>query len=73
MMLYDQEQKRAGIATSFMYSPVLQRHVGISRLRGDLAHVGATVKVELTINHRYNLVDAEVTRIPFFNPPRKTA
>jgi aminomethyltransferase len=72
-MLYDQEQRRAGFASSFMYSPILQRHIGISRLRGDLAHPGASVKIELTINHQYNLVDAEVTRLPFFNPSRKTA
>ena len=31
------------------------------------------VNLEVTINHRYHTVAAEVTRPPLFNPPRKTA
>ena len=56
-----------------MYSPMLQRHIAMARVRPDLATRGTRVDFELTINHQYETVVAEVTRLPFFNPPRKTA
>jgi aminomethyltransferase len=72
-MLYDDDGERVGYATSLMYSPVLQRHIAMARVRPDLGAPGSRVNVELTINHEYVTVAAEVTRLPFFNPPRKTA
>lgn len=73
MMLYDHKHRRVGYATSFMYSPVLQRHVGIARVRPKLARPGTRVDLEVTINHRYEMVGAEVARLPLYNPARKTA
>lgn len=73
MMLYDDEGQRVGYATSFMYSPVLQRHIALARIRPDLADVGRTVNLEFTINHRYVQVAAEVARNPMFRPARKLA
>jgi aminomethyltransferase len=64
---------RVGYATSLMYSPVLQRHIAIARVRPDLAAVGSRVNLELTIDHEYHTVAAEVARLPLFNPKRKTA
>ena len=72
-MLYDDEGNRVGYATSLMYSPMLQRHIALARVRPDLAKVGSRVNLELTINHQYETVAADVARLPFFNPPRKTA
>jgi aminomethyltransferase len=72
-MLYDGDGERVGYATSLMYSPMLQRHIAMARVRPDLAARGTRVDFELTINHQYETVVAEVTRLPFFNPPRKTA
>ena len=73
MMLYDADANRVGYTTSFMYSPMLQRHIAMARVRPDLARVGSRVLLEVTINHRYHTVAAEVARPPLFNPPRKTA
>lgn len=73
MMLYDDEIERIGYTPSFVYSPVLQRHIGIARLRPEYAKVGTKVSLEVTIDHRYEVVDSHVTRLPFYNPPRKTA
>jgi aminomethyltransferase len=73
MMLYDSDANRVGYTTSFMYSPMLQRHIAMARVRPDLASVGSKVHLELTINHRYHTVAAEVARPPLFNPSRKTA
>jgi glycine cleavage system T protein (aminomethyltransferase) len=70
-MLY-RDGKRVGYATSLMYSPVLQRHIGMARVRPEAATLGSSVDVELTINHEYQTVPAEVARLPLFNPERKT-
>ena len=72
-MLYDEAGERVGYATSLMYSPVLQRHIALARVRPDLGVVGSRVQLELTINHAYRTVAAEVAKLPLFNPPRKTA
>jgi aminomethyltransferase len=65
--------RRAGYATSLMYSPVLQKHIAIARIRPDLAAAGTRVFVELTIDHEYRTVAADVAKLPLFNPERKTA
>ena len=72
-MLYDDSGERAGYATSLMYSPMLQRYLGIARVKPEHAAAGAVVHVEQTVNHEYLTVPAEVTTLPFFNPERKLA
>ena len=72
-MLYDDDGNRVGYATSLMYSPVLQRHIAMARVQPRLAAPGSRVNVELTINHHYETVAADVARLPLFNPTRKTA
>ncbi len=72
-MLYDDDGERIGYATSLMYSPVLQRHIAIAKVRPDLAVPGTNVNLEVTINHHYETVRAAVSRLPHFNPERKTA
>jgi len=73
MMVYDDNVERVGYATSFMYSPQLQRHIALARVRPDLAVPGTHVNLEFTIDHRYQQVGAHVARTPLFNPDRKTA
>lgn len=73
MMLYDDDGVRVGFTTSFMYSPVLQRHIAMARVRPDLGAIGTRVNLEVTINHQYQNVAADVARAPLFNPARKTA
>lgn len=72
-MLYDDDGRRIGYATSLMYSPMLQRHIAIARVQPELAAAGSRVNLELTINHEYQTVGADVARLPLFNPERKTA
>ena len=72
-MLYDDSGNRVGYATSLMYSPALQRHIAMARVQPGLAAPGSRVNVELTINHHYETVAADVARLPLFNPTRKTA
>ncbi|MDX6296340.1 MAG: aminomethyltransferase [Nocardioidaceae bacterium] len=72
-MLYDDAGVHGGYATSFMYSPVLQRHIGLARVRPDLAQPETTVHLELAVNHHNTTVLARTARLPLFNPKRKTA
>ncbi len=64
---------QVGYVTSSMYSPVLQRHIGLARVRPDLAAPGTEVHMELALNHSNTTVLARTARAPLFNPPRKTA
>ncbi|HEU5037777.1 MAG TPA: aminomethyltransferase family protein [Nocardioides sp.] len=73
VMLRDAEGGEVGHATAFMYSPVLQRHIGMGRVRPELAAPGTTVHVERTLNHHTVTVPARTARLPLFNPARKTA
>lgn len=73
MMLYDSGPERIGYTPSFVYSPLLQRHIGIARISPQHSQPGTRVGLEVTIDHRHEVVAAEVTRLPFFNPTRKTA
>jgi aminomethyltransferase len=72
-MVYDDDRSRVGYATSIMYSPVLQRHIALARVRPDLARPGTRVFLEFTVDHRYQQVAAHVARLPLYNPDRKTA
>lgn len=79
MMLFDGDTgasdglRRVGHTTSFMWSPVLQRHIGMARVEPRLAAPGSDVRVEITIDHRYHTVAARTAKAPLFDPPRKTA
>ena len=64
---------QVGYVTSSMYSPVLQRHIGLARVRPDLAAPGTEVHMELALNHSNTTVLARTTKLPLFNPARKTA
>ena len=71
--VYDDELNQLGYATSQMYSPMLQRHIALARVPLDRATPGSRVKLELAVSHRYEYFDAHVTRLPLFNPQRRTA
>ena len=73
MFVYDGEGHQVGYATSFMYSPILQRHIAIARVRPELAAAGTPVRLEMDVNHRYEYVTAQTVRLPLYNPSRKTA
>jgi len=64
-------QSEVGYCTSFVYSPVLQQHIGIARVRPDLAPVGTALRLELAIAHHNTTVRVTTTPMPFFDPPRK--
>ena len=71
-VLYKKDGARAGFATSFMYSPMMQSHIAIAQVVPELASVGSEVDFEVTIDHELHYIKAVVTRMPFYDPPRKS-
>jgi len=71
--VYDDHGSQVGYATSLMYSPMLQRHIALARVPLELSTAGSRVKLELPVNHRYEYFDAAVSRLPLYNPDRRTA
>ncbi len=72
-MLYDDQKNEIGYCTSFVYSPVLQRHIGLARVRPDLAKAGSPLRLEIALLHHNTTVGVHTTKLPFFNPERKTS
>jgi aminomethyltransferase len=64
---------QVGYVTSFFYSPVLQRHIGLARVRPQHAEPGTEVHMEIALNHANTTVRARTAKLPLFNPSRKTA
>jgi aminomethyltransferase len=73
MYVYDDDGAQVGYATSFMYSPVLQRHIAIARVPLAAATPGTRLNLEIPVSHHYVHVTAETARTPLYNPARKTA
>jgi aminomethyltransferase len=71
--VYDAAGTQVGYTTSSMYSPMLQRHIALTRVRPELAAPGTAVRLELDVNHRYEYIAARTARLPLYNPARKTA
>ena len=72
-ILYDGQGQTVGFATSFMYSPMVQRHIAMAQVIPELAAVGSEVKYEVTIDHGLQYVSAAVVEMPFYDPPHRTA
>jgi aminomethyltransferase len=71
--IYDDDLRQLGYATSLMYSPMLQSHIALARVPLSLTAPGSRVKLELAVSHKYEYFDAHVTRLPLYNPDRRTA
>ena len=71
--VYDDDMTQVGYATSYMYSPVLQRHIALVRVRPELAAPGTEIRLEVDVNHKYEYVRARTARNPLYHPARKTA
>ena len=66
-------QTQVGKATSTTWSPVLKKMISLASVRSDEAAIGNVLKAEVTVEGVRHTVDAKVAKVPFFNPPRKTA
>ncbi len=64
---------QVGKATSTTWSPTLKKMIALASVGAANAELGTRLQVELTIEAVRYKVGANAVKLPFFNPPRKTA
>jgi glycine cleavage system T protein (aminomethyltransferase) len=62
-----------GKATSTTWSPTLKKMIALATIRSGHNAIGTRLEMEYTVEAVRHRVPASVVKIPFFNPPRKTA
>jgi aminomethyltransferase len=65
--------RQVGYATSGCWSPLLKKSLALAHLRAPHFQPGTAVRMEVTVEHRRELADAVVQKLPFFDPERKKA
>ena len=65
--------KQIGYATSGTWSPILKKYIALAHVRAPHFQDGTTVEMEMTVEHHHKRAAAKVTKLPFFDPPRKRA
>lgn len=65
--------RQVGKATSTTWSPVLKKLIALASIETAHARNGNTLQMEITIEAVRQKATAKVVKLPFFNPPRKTA
>src|SRR5689334_1136057 len=63
----------AGKATSTTWSPTLKKMIALATIRAGHNAPGTKLEMEYTVEAVRHRVPATVVKLPFFNPPRKTA
>jgi aminomethyltransferase len=65
--------KQVGKATSTTWSPLLKKMIALASVKTECAPLGTKLQLELTVEAVRRQVTATVVKLPFYNPPRKTA
>jgi aminomethyltransferase len=66
-------EKQVGKATSTTWSPVLKKMIALASIETSHSKMGTRLQMEITIEAIRQKVTAKIVKMPFFNPPRKTA
>jgi aminomethyltransferase len=64
---------QVGYATSGCWSPLLKKYLALAHLQSPHYKEGNRLELEITVEHRRQRADAVVTKLPFYDPPRKRA
>jgi aminomethyltransferase len=67
-----QGSKQVGKATTTTWSPILKKMIALASIETAHAQPGTKLQMEITIEAVRQKVSANVVKIPFFNPERKT-
>ncbi len=67
------EGQQVGKATSTTWSPTLKKMIALATVARGASAVGTRLEMEVTVEAVRHRVPATVVKMPFFNPPRKTA
>jgi aminomethyltransferase len=65
--------QQVGYATSGGWSPLLKKYIALAHLRAQWAAPGATLEMEVTVEHHRRRAAARAVKKPFFDPERKRA
>ena len=65
--------KQVGYATSGTWSPILKKYIALAHVRAPHFEAGASLELELTVEHHHQRALATISKLPFFDPPRKRA
>jgi aminomethyltransferase len=65
--------KHVGKATTTTFSPLLKKLIALASVDTAYSKPGTKLQMELTIEARRLKTTATVAKLPFYNPPRKTA
>jgi len=64
---------QVGKATSSTWSPTLKQMIALATVKREFTKPGTRLQFEITVEAVRHWVSATVTKLPFFNPKRKTA
>ena len=67
------EGAQVGKATSTTWSPTLKKMIALATVARGYNAIGTKLEMEVTVEAVRHRVPATVVKMPFFNPPRKTA
>jgi glycine cleavage system T protein (aminomethyltransferase) len=65
--------RQVGRATSGTWSPVLKKNLALGSVPPEFDALGSRLQLEWSVEGRRGRVGAAVTKLPFFDPPRKRA
>jgi len=65
--------KQVGKATTTAFSPLLKKLIALASVATEHSKPGTKLQMELTVEAQRLKTTATVVKLPFFNPPRKTA
>jgi aminomethyltransferase len=63
--------RQVGKATSTTWSPTLKKAIALASVGARHSEPGTALSIEWTVEGRRGRIAAEVTALPFFDPPRK--
>jgi len=64
---------QVGKASSSTWSPTLKQMIALATVKREFTKPGTRLQFEITVEAVRHWVSATVTKLPFFNPKRKTA
>ncbi len=63
--------RHIGQATSLVFSPILKKYLALGTLRTEILKRSSEIEIEVTVEYERRRAPAQVSRLPFFDPPRK--
>ena len=67
------EGRQVGRATSGCWSTLLKKYIALASIEAPYAHIGATVRMEVTVDYSRRQAPAKVVEPAFFRPDRMRA